>query len=196
MGTPGSHERGRTMAKQPTTHDDLALYLDPHRFNNYLLGSKERFTLKIGFVRVNEAKGSETATFQVRNPDTDDVHQQAYNEACISGHCVVELDGLHTYGLEVMYDDLFMVDLRRAEFMVKRKVHNGLAKADFTPHSFGEYCALIARILRVDRLVVRTDDAKHGGFDDFTFSYYSRKQMRDVIDGAVSAFIRKTVSVA
>lgn len=188
--------------KQRTTHDDLALYLDLRRWDRSPRlhpDDTDRFTLKVEFVRVDESAGSDTAIFAVRNPDTADHRQIPYSELVIRGYCYITMDGRTDYGMEVVYDDLFCVDLRRAEYMVKllRQVNRGLAREDLTPRTFGEFCQVVAKILKIDRFVVRIDDGKLGtSYDNMTFAYYHRRDVRDVVDAKVKEFIKGEAHVA
>jgi hypothetical protein len=175
--------------------ENLALYLDVKHFEHKTY-TDSYVHARLGFVNILLSESGIIGKQLIRNPLGAHV---AFENLSIEGYCYPVLDGvLKPYGMEVRYTNSFLVNLNRAERMVKllREVQRGLDcdhHKDVSLTSFGQFAQLVAHILGITKFVVRTDAGTHCDYDHMSFSVHEWAEISEIVDDAVRTYCRKVL---
>lgn len=177
--------------QKQSRHDDISLYLDQRTWRKHDYSSRPSYHLKLRFVR-NDGRTSD-GHYDIRNPDTNDPRQQPYDDLCIEGYVRIEENGEQTlYGVEVLYDNPFTVDLRQARYMVKTltKIAKAIESSSIQPKSYGQYAALVAKALHCGGIFVRVDMTTTSDYRSMKHHTYTVSQIQNVIDHEVDTYVK------
>jgi len=172
--------------------ENLALYLDVKHFEHRTY-TDSYVHARLGFVNILL---SENGKQLIRNPLGAHV---AFENLGIEGYCYPTREGaMKPYGMEVRYANPFLVNLNRAECMVKllREVQRGLDHdhhKDVSRTSFGHFAQLVAHILGITQFVVRTDAGTHCDYDHMSFGFHEWAEISDIVNDAVRTYCRKVL---
>lgn len=106
------------------------------------------------------------------------------------GH-VEKQDSVPTYGWSLEYYDLYNVDLRQAERMVKmlRKIE----KIEFPVHptSYGQYIQMACKAIGITHCVIVDSNRGSSSYDDQEYRIFPIKDAQILVDNLIHSFLEK-----
>lgn len=153
--------------------ETLAVYVQ----KNAAKRDREYGTLSLGIVRVEDGG-------KIRNPGYD----HPYNDLTFDAQWRVESPTEPTYGWEAKYRNVYSVGLQRAKRMYKtlQKVEKVRGKSLISPTTFGQYVALMAHALGINKVIRQRTPSGNGDYDGGEYSTYGLDMAQTIIDGLIS----------